>query len=77
MVCLLLPLAVVGMDMLVLRLLRGDFNGLEEEEEEEEDEALRGFAGTGKAMYKTCAMLRFFRPSIPNVVPGSLALHFG
>jgi len=65
------------MDMLVPRVLRGSFNGLEEEEEEDDDAALRGFAGTGKAMYSTCAMLRFLRPSIPNVVPVSFALLFG
>jgi len=74
MLCLSLPLEVVGMDMLVLRLLRGSFNGLEEEDD---NAALRGFAGTGKAIYSTCAMLRFFRPSIPNFVLVSLALLFG
>lgn len=58
------------MDNLVLRVLWGSFNGLEDGEEEEEEEAtiLWGCAGKGKPRYTTCAISTFFRFSIPNVV---------
>lgn len=57
---LLLPLAVLGMDMLVLQVLWGSFNGFEGEEEEEEEGAVFwGSAGKGKPIYSTRAMLRF------------------
>ena len=42
--------------MLVLQVIQGSFNGLEEEYD---DVGLRGFARKGKAMYNTYAMLGF------------------